>query len=62
MFTLSLITNDKGTVPDFYSGFAAIIGDMTCTVSTSPTTVNQNGKLVVSFVAPEFPSGSTIKV
>lgn len=43
-------------------GITCSAGTMNCSLSTNPTSVNQKGKLVVSFTAPEFPLGSSIQI
>lgn len=53
---------DSGSYTSTTTGVACSTGTMTCTVSPSPTQVNNKGSLVVSFVAPEFPTGSTLKI
>ena len=61
IFTLGM-TLSTGSYTSNVDGITSSVGIMTCTVATSPTKVNQNGKLIVSFVAPEFPSGSSIQI
>lgn len=60
-FALSM-TLDSGGYSSTTTGVVSSTGAMTCTVSPSPTQVNNKGSLVVSFTAPEFPTGSTLKI
>lgn len=60
-FLLSM-TLDSGGYSNSATGITCSTGEMTCTVSPSPTQINNIGNLVVSFVAPEFPTGSTLKI
>jgi hypothetical protein len=58
-FTLGM-TLDSGPYTTTVDGVTCNAGAMTCSLSTNPASVNQKGKLIVSFTAPEFPIGSTI--
>ena len=60
-FALSM-TLDSGGYSSTTTGVICSTGEMTCTISPSPTQVNNKGSLVVTFVAPEFPTGSTLRI
>jgi hypothetical protein len=50
-FTLSM-TLDSGSYSAIADGVTCSIGLMACTVATLPTQTNQDGSLIISFVAP----------
>lgn len=60
-FSLGMTLN-SGPYPVTTDGSYCSAGTMSCSLSTNPASVNQKGKLIVSFTAPEFPIGSTIQI
>lgn len=57
---MTLDTGSYSKVSD--AGITCDIGSMSCTITTNPTKVNQKGKLIFTFTAPEFPIGATLDI
>jgi hypothetical protein len=52
----------SGTISITATGVGISAATMTCSLTTSPTTINQNGYLQLQFLTPEFTTSSTLQI
>jgi len=63
-FVLSCTTNSGpySINTDYNNGLTFSTGTMTCTITTTPLNVNQNGVINFAFSPQYFPVGSTLQI